>query len=128
MFTDMCHYERGKMDCPYGKQREYIHDILKVQNFVDSGGQVAPYQATPRVMDLGTSFAEILREYMPWLKLVSSMREPISRSMSKYIMAKDKFYNGCLMDHTMAFCLRRDKERLFGEYQDEIANSGSILA
>lgn len=65
-------------------------------------------------MQLGVHFAEILREYMPWLKLISSMREPISRSMSKYIMAKDKFESGCLMNHTMVFCLRRDKEKLFG--------------
>ncbi len=65
-------------------------------------------------MQLGVHFAEILREYMPWLKLISSMREPISRSMSKYIMAKDKFESGCLMNHTMVFCLRRDREKLFG--------------
>ncbi|KAI8103396.1 hypothetical protein M9435_004735 [Picochlorum sp. BPE23] len=114
LFSDMCSYDRGKMDCPYGKQREYIHDILKVQQYVDSGGSLAPYQATPRIMDLGVHFAEILREYMPWLKLISSMREPISRSMSKYIMAKDKFESGCLMNHTMVFCLRRDREKLFG--------------
>eukprot|EP00889_Picochlorum_renovo_P002794 jgi/Picre1/29824/NNA_005206.t1 len=80
LFSDMCSYDRGKMDCPYGKQREYIHDILKVQQYVDSGGSLAPYQATPRIMDLGVHFAEILREYMPWLKLISSMREPISRT------------------------------------------------
>lgn len=52
LFSDMCSYDRGKMDCPYGKQREYIHDILKVQQYVDSGGSLAPYQATPRIMDV----------------------------------------------------------------------------
>ncbi len=40
------------MDCPYGKQREYIHDILKVQQYADSGGSLAAYQATPRIMDV----------------------------------------------------------------------------
>jgi hypothetical protein len=52
LFSDMCSYDRGKMDCPYGKQREYIHDILKVQQYVDSGGSLAPYQATRRIMDV----------------------------------------------------------------------------
>lgn len=51
---------------------------------------------------------------MPWVKLIGLMREPISRSISKYVMWEDKFQAGCLESHSLTWCLRRNREPLFG--------------
>jgi len=66
-------------------------------------------------LQLGPEFADGLYELMPWLKLIASLREPISRTISKFVMWEDKFSQGCLEENTLSECLLRNREPLFGE-------------
>lgn len=65
-------------------------------------------------MQFGEDLAENLYDLMPWLKIVTTMREPISRSISKYVMFREKFGKGCFVDNPIVYCLKRDKERFYG--------------
>lgn len=114
LFTNRCMYIGHKIWCPPHRVREYIIEILKVQKFVENSGSTAHYEATPRIFDLGPDMAEILYDLMPWLKIVASLREPISRSISKYVMFKEKFGRGCFVNNTLVECLLNDDERFYG--------------
>lgn len=119
LFTDRCSFEGKRLDCPDERVREYIQDFLRVKGFVTSEAQRAVFEATPRIMDMGPVFAEILHDLMPWVKLVSSMREPISRSISKYVMLWDKDVNkSCIHDHSLVYCLGRDDTPIMGNPKD----------
>jgi len=115
LFTNRCSFEGKRMDCPDEKVREYIQDILHSGRFVRDEAQRAVFEATPRIMDLGPVLAEGLYELMPWVKLISSMREPISRTISKYVMLFDKGINSsCIHDHSLVHCLRNDDTPIMG--------------
>ncbi len=116
LFTDRCDYPGGGagMRCSPARVKEYLVHTLKRDAFVASRGALVQYEATPRIMDVGPELAPHLAELMPWIRLVASMREPISRAMSKFIMSQDKFGKGCLLEHSMAWCLQWDEEPLFG--------------
>lgn len=47
---------------------------------------------------------------MPWLKLVISMREPISRASSMLIHNEHKRQTGCLANFTLEYCLLEDSQ------------------
>ena len=113
-FTDRCDYIGKKRVCPPRKEHEYIRLYLRRDRFVENDGQVLVYDATPRTFDLGPELADIMYETMPWMKMVVSMREPISRAISKYVMFKDKFGKGCFVNETLSWCLLHDKERFYG--------------
>jgi hypothetical protein len=57
-------------------------------------------------MDLGPELAPHLARLMPWIRFVALMRDPISRAMSKYVMAEEKWGTGCLTEHEMSWCLQ----------------------
>ncbi len=114
LFTNRCDFTGKKMFCPPYRVKEYIESILKRDKFVQSGGNVVMFEATPRIFDLGPDLAEILYDLMHWLKLVASLREPISRSISKYVMFKEKFSKGCFVDKPLVECLLTDREPFFG--------------
>lgn len=115
LFTDRCSFEGKRMDCPDERVREYIQDFLRAKGFSQkSRGQRAVFEATPRIMDLGPVFAETLYDLMPWVRLISSMREPISRSISKYVMLWDKQIDSCMTNNTLTHCLTRDTTPIMG--------------
>ena len=66
------------------------------------------------ILQLGPVFAETLYELMPWVKLVASYREPISRSISKYVMLVDKLNVGCMAENDLTWCLLKDKTPILG--------------
>ncbi|KAI8102861.1 hypothetical protein M9434_005653 [Picochlorum sp. BPE23] len=117
LFTNRCDFTGKKMFCPPYRVKEYIETILKRDKFVKSGGNVIMFEATPRIFDLGPDLAEILYDLMPWLKLVVSLREPISRSISKYVMFKEKFNKGCFVDKPLDWCLQFSKDPFYGNPQ-----------
>lgn len=113
-FTDRCEYIGRKMVCPPSKEYEYIRLYMRRDRFVENEGRELVYDATPRIFDLGPELADIMYDTMPWMKLVVSLREPISRAISKYVMFKDKFGKGCFTNETLSWCLLHDKERFYG--------------
>lgn len=113
-FTDRCDYIGKKMVCRPSRETEYVRLFLRRDRFVEHNGDVLVYDATPRIFDLGPELADVLYDTMPWIKLVVSMREPISRAISKYVMFKEKFGKGCFVNETLSWCLLHDKERFYG--------------
>ena len=116
LFTDRCSFEGKRMDCPDERVREYIQDFLRLKGFTHKDqGQRAVFEATPRIMDLGPVFAEPMYQMMPWIKLISSMREPISRSISKHVMLWDKgLENQCISNNSLVYCLKNDETPIMG--------------
>ena len=113
-WTNRCEYVGNKIVCPHLQQRDYLVHIMKRDKFVENGGSLAQFEATPRTFDMGAELADALYNSMPWLKLVASLREPISRAISKYHMFSTKFGQGCLVNSTLADCLKYDHERFYG--------------
>lgn len=66
LFTDRCKHRYGHMECADFRVSDYIDGILKKQKFIDAKGQIAPYEATPRILGLGGEFAANAFELMPW--------------------------------------------------------------
>lgn len=114
VWTNRCEYVGRKYECPHTVQRNYLTHIMKRDAFVASEGTIAQFEATPRIFDMGPEMAEILHETMPWIKIVASLREPISRAISKYHMFATKFGKGCLVNSTLSDCLKNDKDRFYG--------------
>lgn len=113
-FTDRCEYVGKKMLCRPHREKEYVTKLLRRDRYVDNDGRVFVYDATPRIFDLGPELADVLYDTMPWIKIAVSLREPISRSISKYLMFKEKFGKGCFVNQTLSWCLLNDKERFYG--------------
>ena len=112
--SEHCKYIGRKIKCSPEFQQDYLVHLLKRDEFVKRNGEVAPYEATPRILDMWPELAEILAEIMPWVKLVGVLREPISRAISKYHMFATKFGLGCYVNETLPFCLRNDRDRWYG--------------
>ena len=119
LFTNGCSFEGKRMDCPEERVREYIQDTLRVEGFAKDKAQRAVFEATPRIMDLGPVFADTMYDLMPWVRLISSMREPISRSISKYVMLWDKGVNSsCIHENSLVYCLGKDDTPIMGNPKD----------
>eukprot|EP00889_Picochlorum_renovo_P004689 jgi/Picre1/31719/NNA_007070.t1 len=65
-------------------------------------------------MDCPDERVQTMYDLMPWVRLISSMREPISRSISKYVMLWDKQIDSCMTNNTLTHCLTRDKTPIMG--------------
>lgn len=99
---------------------------MKRDTFVSSGGSLAQFEATPRIFDLGPEMAQALYNTMPWLKLVASLREPISRAISKYHMFATKFGEGCMVNSTLSECLKYDESRFYGYPRKKVRNQSTV--
>jgi hypothetical protein len=58
----------------------------------------------------GDRLAVQMRHFMPWLRLVFSLRDPISRAASMLIHKKDKHGDGCLATRPLPECLLTDSQ------------------
>lgn len=117
-----------RLDCQPRATINYLND-MRISSFSTwrVKGQRAPFDATPKVFDLGAQgLARVLREKMPWLKLVVSYREPISRSISKHVMLWDKNQTSARGEPVcmnqpgadLAYCLEHDTQPIMGNPRD----------
>jgi hypothetical protein len=71
--------------CPRRASRLYLREVLKLPKFVAGGGAAAHFEASTHYVRSGDRLAPSLRRQMPWLRVVVSLREPISRATSMLI-------------------------------------------
>ena len=127
-FTGKCEISGYRLDCQPRATINYLND-MRITSFSTwkVKGQRASFDATPKIFDLGAQgLARVLREKMPWVKLVVSYREPISRSISKHVMLWDKNQTTaqgepvCMnqLGHDLAFCLEHDRQPIMGNPRD----------
>lgn len=64
LFTDYCDMEGNKLFCTFNKQYWYVREVLKVEQFVKAGGQIVPYEATPRIMDVSSTLSGALQSLL----------------------------------------------------------------
>jgi hypothetical protein len=126
-FTGKCKVEGYRLDCKPGATSKYLND-MRISSFSTwkVKGQKASFEATPRIFDMGPQLAQVLREKMPWVKIVVSYREPISRSISKHVMLWDKNQTTahgesvCMNQegNDLAYCLGNDMNPIMGTPRD----------
>lgn len=85
----------------------YLDEVLNRQEYLKSKGKRQVFEASTHIVRRGKTLAPALKESMPWLKIIMSLREPISRAASMTIHSYDKKGIGCLASNntTLAKCL-----------------------
>ncbi|KAI7845460.1 hypothetical protein COHA_001010 [Chlorella ohadii] len=93
-FTDGCNLE--PLACPADKQREYVLETMKLGEYISSGGNKAAIEGSTHYGRNGDRLAAGLAEVFPHLKVIISLREPISRALSMQAHMADVHEEGCL--------------------------------
>ena len=97
-------------DCPDYSSRRYVNYSLRIDEFVASKGTLSTFEASTHIVRGGDLLAPRLYEIMPWVKLVISLREPISRAASMLIHLQDNDEGGCLMEKSLGECLLTESQ------------------
>ncbi|KAL4430049.1 hypothetical protein ABPG77_004419 [Micractinium sp. CCAP 211/92] len=105
-FTDDCQHD--PLNCPLDKQRDYIQQTLHINRVLRHNAYRAMFEGSTHYGREGPRIAQGLREVFPWVKLIASMREPISRGISMLAHNLDKSSIGCLTRRDVFSCLQRD--------------------
>lgn len=99
-----CH-EKPPEKCSRANTTAYITKTLHLQDYIDSKGEMAMFEASTHIVRAGHNLAPRMAKLMPWLKIIVQFREPISRAASMMIHNKDVNGVGCLMKAPMGHCL-----------------------
>lgn len=103
-FTNDCNNDPPK-GCPEEASIKYINETLKLADFIESKGRIAPYESSTHVVRRGDIMAKKMHDLVPWAKIIISLREPISRAASMLIHMKDVYNEGCLSEENLGYCL-----------------------
>lgn len=103
-FTNDCNNDPPK-GCPEEASIKYINETLKLADFIESKGRIAPYESSTHVVRRGDVMAKKMHDLVPWAKIIISLREPISRAASMLIHMKDVYNEGCLSEENLGYCL-----------------------
>ncbi|PSC67215.1 hypothetical protein C2E20_9098 [Micractinium conductrix] len=113
-FSDDCGYD--PFDCPLGAQLRYMYKVLRLGEALAADLRVAGAEASTHYGRNGHKLARSMRELFPWLKIIASMREPISRTLSMLAHNLDLHSKGCLAKGDAYPCLK--KELVQSNYSD----------
>ena len=94
------------------EQSHYIRETLRLNEYVESDGMMMPFEASTHYGMNGDVLAKDLMEALPWVKIVVSLREPISRAASMLVHMYDTARVGCLAkkDTTLYSCLKNESQ------------------
>ena len=110
-FSNTCNYD-VPAGCRDNDTYDYIHRVLRVSRYTGYDGQKAQYEASTHYSRMGHKIAAGIYEMLPWVKIVASLRDPISRAASMLVHLLDKNVNegGCLaaFDKDLGYCLLTD--------------------
>lgn len=104
-----CHYIPPE-ECSPAASLKYINYTLRLSDYVASNGSLSPFEASTHIVRGGDLLAPHLLGVMPWVKIVISLREPISRAASMLIHLKDLNEEGCLMKKKLGECLLTESQ------------------
>jgi len=89
----------------------YIHRTLRSWIYLDWNGTKGSFEGSTHTVREGELLAPRLLATMPWVKLIVSLREPISRAASMLIHNEDKKNLGCLSRFkSMGKCLLKSSQ------------------
>ena len=117
-FSDQCDYTIPS-GCRKNETVHYLHHVLRLLRYTGYDGRIATYEASTHYSRNGGRMAKDLYDLFPWLKIVVSLRDPISRAASmlvhmidKQIVAKGNEVGGCLSAHNMdlGYCLLNESQ------------------
>lgn len=104
-FSDTCGY--NPTNCTREAQADYIHRVLRLPEVLEGSMKYASAEASTHYGRNGQLLAKPFREMFPWLKIIASMREPISRAISMLAHNMDLNSKGCLLRREVYKCLKR---------------------
>lgn len=97
---------RWRLDtCDDAKTSSYILRTMKRDEFIAGGGSQGHFEASTHYVRNADRLVAPLKRYMPWLKVIALLREPISRAASMLIHKQDASQEGCLMRQELGVCL-----------------------
>lgn len=103
--------------CPRTEQAWYIENTIQRDNFVKSKGKLMAFEASTHYAMNGDLLAKGIAETLPWVKIVASLREPISRATSMLVHMADKEANGCLANgNTDIYTCLTTESQLIGNH------------
>ena len=103
-FTKECKFN-PPTDCSKDDAENYVRKTLRLDQFIQSKGQVATFESSTHVVRKGEEMAPALSKLVPWAKLIVNVREPISRAASMLIHMQDVYDEGCLSEKDLGYCL-----------------------
>jgi len=83
-------------NCSRNATVKYIHYTLRSWIYLDWNGTKGSFEGSTHIVRAGDVLAPRLLNMMPWVKLIVSLREPISRAASMLIHNEDRNGMGCL--------------------------------
>jgi hypothetical protein len=107
-YSNVCRWKLSR--CGLQQQSEYLRTALRLGRFVSRGGIAGHFEASTHYVRNGDRMVAPLKESFPWVKVLASLREPISRAASMLIHKKDKSDDGCLMKHDLPTCLLQNSQ------------------
>jgi hypothetical protein len=109
---DRCSATRARANAT----RAYLRETLHLADFVAGGGATGHFESSTHYVRNGDRLVAQLRAHMPWLRVVFSLREPISRAASMLVHQLDKRLvangkaGGCLADRPLGDCLLHESQ------------------
>ncbi|KAL4513631.1 hypothetical protein Ndes2526A_g04963 [Nannochloris sp. 'desiccata'] len=118
-FSEACNYDVPN-GCSTNATLDYITRVLRAPRYSGFDGAVAQYEASTHYSRNGHRLAAGIFEIFPWVKIIASLREPISRASSMLVHLVDKNVSGggCLALNNMdlGFCLLNDSHISGADY------------
>lgn len=101
--------------CSKLDQAQYLTETLQMKEFVDSQGSLMAFEASTHYAMNGDVLAKGIVETFPWVKIVASLREPISRAASMLVHMYDREKTGCLREpHATLYGCLKTRSQLVG--------------
>ncbi|KAL4437389.1 hypothetical protein ABPG75_004528 [Micractinium tetrahymenae] len=106
-FTNACEF--NAMRCKVSQQRDYMEKILRFKEAAASNFTTASFEGSTHYVLESRWLAGQLRDLFPWLKIVVSMREPISQAIAMVFHNLDKGRNPRCYENNRVFqCIHDD--------------------
>lgn len=106
-FTQTCEF--NAMRCKVSQQRKYMERILRFKEAAASNFTTASFEGSTHYVLESRWLAGQLRDLFPWLKIVVSMREPISQAIAMVFHNLDKGRSPrCYQDKRVFQCIYDD--------------------
>lgn len=99
-FTTKCH-DSPSTGCSRVDQAEYIQHTLQRNAVTAANGQMMSFESSIQYASAGDLLATQLSETFPWVKIVATLREPISRAFSVLAHRAFRENTGCLATRTV---------------------------
>ena len=83
LLTDQCW--PALSNCSTSSQRQFVADILNLREAAEASFTRAAFEGSTHYVQEADWLAAQLAEAFPWLKLVISMRDPISQAIAMHL-------------------------------------------